>query len=150
MSTESAVLRQIDEVFGPTKRPAHFTNYEHCEECREYDDLLRSRDRSSLTLSDLTARGDPFCFVSSQGLAYYLPSLARLALSGKVNDAHGYAPQLLFLLWSEGPANSHLLSFTTEQKYAVQALLGHLLESRSDCDPDHVRHAIENWSKLED
>jgi hypothetical protein len=147
---DSAILRQIDDVFGPNERPAHFTNYEHCEECRDFDDLLKCRDRSSLTLSDLTARGDPFCFVLSQGLAYYLPTLARLALSGKANDPHGYAPQLLFHLWSGGPYNSHLLSFTTEQRHAVQALLGHLLETRSDCDPDHVRQAIENWSNLGD
>src|ERR1700682_4088824 len=150
MSTDSAILRQIDKTFGSNERPAHFTNYEHCEECRDYDDLLRSRDRSSLMLSDLIVRGDPFCFVSPQGLAYYFPSLARLALSGKVNDPHGYVPQLLFHLWSGGPCNSHLLFFTTGQRHAVQALLKHLLETRSDCDPDHVRHAIENGSTLGD
>ena len=72
----------VERAFGGSQRPAHFTNFEHCEECREHDDLLRSRDRATLTVKDVENPGwNPINFLTPEGFRYYFPALAKLALS---------------------------------------------------------------------
>ena len=47
--------------------PDHFTDYTHCCECAEHDELLRARDRETLALEDVGNAGwDPICFVTAE------------------------------------------------------------------------------------
>ncbi len=74
-------IAQIDEAFLPTPKPKHFTNFNHCDECRAHDDTLRSKSVQSISRRDLGNQGwDPIGFCNPEGLAYYLPALARLAI----------------------------------------------------------------------
>jgi hypothetical protein len=76
--TEAELLGLVDRAFRSSPRPAHFTNFDHCGECAEHDELLRSRDRDTLTLDDVGNAGwDPLSFTSSAGVAYYMPALVR-------------------------------------------------------------------------
>jgi hypothetical protein len=97
--TDTEALGILDAAFGPCPRPEHFTNDKHCEECAEHDELLRNRDRDTLTVADVgNPSWDPICFISGEGFNYYFPTLARLALADPA-DGHGwYFEQLLFHL----------------------------------------------------
>jgi len=94
------LLSRIDAAFGAVPRPAHFTNHRHCEECADHDGLLRARDRQTLSLADVGNPGwDPLCFITPEGLAYYFPTLARLALAEPDALYGWYADQFLFHLY---------------------------------------------------
>jgi hypothetical protein len=133
MATDSEVLLAIDSAFGSVARPEHFTDFKHCCECAEHDALLRSRDRQSLTQADIGNPGwDPICFASPEGLAYYLPCLARFALASPHPEFGWYGDQLVFHLYS-GFRDNRLFGFCNrEQRSAVAKLLAHLIEQRTD------------------
>jgi hypothetical protein len=128
-SGDAELLRQIDSAFGAVERPAHFTDFTHCCECAEHDELLRSRDRRSLRIEDVGNPGwDPLCFCSAQGIAYFFPALARLALVE--GETSWYGEQLHFHLSYDGRDNRLLRYCDPAQRVAVAGLLAHLLASR--------------------
>ena len=132
MSTNASVLAQIDNAFGASPRPEHFTNYKHCCECAKHDALLRSRTRDTLELADVGNPGwDPICFTSPEGFAYYLPALVRLALADPSPEHGWYADQLLFHLYSGFKDNAFYRHFDTKQRAAVAQFLTHLIETRA-------------------
>ena len=123
------ILALVDNAFGGCARPEHFTNYKHCSECAEHDELLRSRDRETLSLDDVGSPGwDCITFCSSVGVAYYMPRLARLALDIDSGGQLWYAQQLMFQFWSAGPYNEHYEVFTPCQRHAIAAIAAHLIE----------------------
>jgi len=142
----------VKEAFALRRRPVHFTNFKHCDECAEHDQLLRSRDLDSLSYDDVGNPGwDPICFVSEEGFAYFMPALARLALSGQAESHDWYGSQLLFHLCYDGPNNRRLLACAPEQRRAVVALLEHIVETRAKLADDHnatdaLFQAIDIWS----
>jgi hypothetical protein len=84
------IIADIDAAFGGAVKPAHFTNYDHCEECAEHDQLLRQRDRATLKIEDVgNPCWTPIPFSSPEGGAYYMPTLVRLALSPPT-DGYGW------------------------------------------------------------
>jgi hypothetical protein len=130
--TDQEVLAAIDREFGPCPRPEHFTNSTHCCECLDHDDLLRARDRVTLTHADVGNQGwDPICFITADGFAYYKPALAKLAL-GDTDPTWGwYGGQLAFQLRHTGPGNDRWQHCTGRQREAVAKLLEHLIDSRA-------------------
>lgn len=133
LSTRDAdQIRQIDAAFAAVERPEHFTDFTHCCECSEHDELLRSRDRDSLQLADVGNAGwDPLCFCSAQGIAYWLPALVRFALRAEDSTQDWYGDQLVFHL-SYGGAENRLLQWCNDQqRLAIARLIGHLIETRS-------------------
>jgi len=151
--SDTEILEAVRAAFGDCPRPEHFTDYRHCEECREHDDLLRSRDPESLRVEDVGNPGwNPLCFISPEGFAYYMPALARLA-SDEPDAAHAwYGPQLLFHLTYGGEDNRHRKSFSPTQRRAVAGLLAHLLETRAELAREHacadeLIQAIDLWSE---
>lgn len=151
-ASDAEVLRRIRATFAGRPRPEHFTNHLHCEECREHDDLLRSRDPDTLGHDDVGDAGwDPLCFTSSEGFAFLFPGLARLALDDPDPERGWYAEQLLFHLNYEGEKNRHREAFSPEERRVVADLLRHLQETRSElaeqswCSVE-LRSAIELWS----
>ena len=138
MTTDEQVLAQIDAAFGDVERPEHFTDYSHCCECAEHDALLCARDRDTLCIADVGNPGwDPLCFSSAQGIAYYFPALARLALATPGNDYEWYADQLVFHLESGGRENRFYGYCNDRQRGAVVSFLAHLIESRAALIEDH-------------
>lgn len=150
---DEAVLREVDGAFLPIGKPEHFTDFTHCEECREHDDTLRARTRETLRREDLGHAGwDPLNFCDGEGIGYLFPTLARFALMPAAWHDHGwYGDQLLFHLTYAGADNKFLQWCSPAQRRAVSLLLSHLLDTRSDaisdhgCDDDLVQ-ALELWA----
>lgn len=152
MTSDADILQRVQQAFAGCPRPEHFTNFTHCEECAEHDEVLRSRDLHTLRIEDVGNPGwDPICFIYPEGFAYYLPALARLALA-EPDERHGwYGGQLLFHLCSEGRRNERLLACTPEQRHVVVQFLQHLGETRasladSELRSDDLSQAIGIWS----
>jgi hypothetical protein len=99
VNRDDEIFQAIRAAFADCRRPEHFTNYTHCEECHEHDEVLCAHDVDTLALDDVGNPGwDPICFISPQGFAYYFPALARLALAPADDQNDQYLPQLLFHL----------------------------------------------------
>jgi hypothetical protein len=145
----------LQKAFEAEPRPEHFTNYRHCDECYEHDELLRSRDQASLRLEDVNnAAWDPICFVTDQGWRYYLPSLVRLAWES-TSSHDWYLPQLLFHLISDGKGNRRVASCNAAQRKAIVAFLWHVLETSGKQIAEYniendLQTAIEIWSENSD
>lgn len=151
LASDAELLETIRQAFSTCPRPLHFTNHTHCCECAEHDQLLLSRDPDTLSIEDAGNAGwDPICFVSPEGFAYYLPALARLALSDP-QQHDWYGVQLLFHLCYDGARNARIEACTTEQRRLVVTLLEHIVETRTqlvetyDCF-DQLAGVIEYWS----
>lgn len=144
MGTDNEIVEAVDAAFAHCERPEHFTDYGHCEECREHDQTLRSASRDELTREQFGVIGwDPLTFCHAAAKAYLFPRLARLALS-KPDARYGwYGDQLISLLcpasvyYSAMPRQELVLdefyTFCTQEMRAVIAqLLLHLIETRTE------------------
>jgi hypothetical protein len=130
MSTDADIASEIDQAFGECPKPEHFGNHTHCGECAEHDQLLRDRTRETLTIEDVGSIGwDPICYSDSAGIAYYFPTLARLAISSRTYEYGWYGDHLLMHLTRDGSDNSFLRFCSVEQRRAVGHLLRHLHEN---------------------
>jgi hypothetical protein len=117
IEADDKVLAAVDEAFGAANRPEHFTNFAHCCECAEHDDLLREKTRETITIKDVGNPGwDPLCFTSPDGIAYYFPALTRLALAEPTYDYGWYGNQLLFHLYS-GFRENNFYKFCNEMSF---------------------------------
>ena len=152
---DQAVLEQIDFAFSGTQKPDHFTDYTHCDECADHDEVLLKRTRETLQRKDLGNAGwDPISFCSAEGIAYLFPALARFSLIPDVwSDKDWYADQLLSHLSYQGPDNQFLFWCDEGKRTAVYSLLKHLLESRpvlildSMCEKE-LKIATSTWQTL--
>ena len=153
MASDTQILQMIRRAFAECRRPEHFTDCNHCEECAEDDEVLRSRDLDSLCIEDAGNVGwDPICLTSSEGFVYYLPALVRLALAEPSEPYGWFGVQLLFHLCSDGRQNRRLLACTPKQRHAVAGFLCHLIETRAAladnfCCADNLFEALEVWSE---
>ncbi|WP_210396266.1 hypothetical protein [Motiliproteus sediminis] len=112
-------------------KPAHFTDYRHCDECAEHDDTLRRFDVHSIGAAQLCSPSwDPITFASPEGKRYYLPAMIRLAASTLAADY--YLDQLLFHLLGDGENNTLVAACTPAQRALVVRFLIWLLEYHLD------------------
>ena len=108
-------LEKIRALFAEEKRPAHFTRFEHCEECADHDRTLLNYDNTNLPSDVVTNPGwNPICFLTPAGFRYYYPRLCELAYG--TGDDFFLDAFLLHLEW-----NMELLS--RDEKEATYALL---------------------------
>lgn len=138
---DKAVLGEIDLAFSEIQKPEHFTNFTHCGECAEHDEVLLKRNRETLQRKDLGNAGwDPISFCSAEGIAYLFPTLARFALAPDIwSDNDWYVDQLLFHLSYQGPDNRFFIWCDEGKRTAVCRLLRHLAESRPILNVDSTR-----------
>jgi hypothetical protein len=133
VSRDDAVLTNIDAAFGAVERPAQFHPDLSDPEASEHEELLRSRDRETLSLADVGNAGwDPIFDALPHGIAYFFPRLARLALATPPNPWDWYAPQLLFHLSYKSRENAFYKYCNPPQRAAVADLLAHVIETRAD------------------
>jgi hypothetical protein len=156
VQSDASIIQTVQKAFASRQRPPHFGNYKHCDECAEYEEILRSHDIDSLSIEDVgTAGSDPICYITPEGFAYYLPGLVRLALAEPVERYGWYGSQLVSHLCSDGRRNERVLACSVEQRRAIVAFLRHLVETRSQladsyhCS-DELFHAIDYWSDESD
>lgn len=144
-------LDRLTRAFSRCPRPEHFTNFDHCEECAEHDETLRSRTPETLTVEDVGNPGwDPISFISPDGFAYFLPGLARLAFEDTAISWQ-YCTQLFWHLISNGPNNARFMYCSEQQRCAVADFVAYLLEAHAaqieaDCAGDDAMRAFEIWS----
>lgn len=154
--SDEQVLATLDEAFGKARRPEHFTNFEHCSECKEHDDLLLSRSHSTIQLSDVDNPGwNPINFLTPEGFCYYLPALARLALSpggeGFLTDLVSF--HLCDALYDEDVKRYHrwLTALNDSQRAAILLFVRHIAATRRElmeqycADADALERAVAFW-----
>lgn len=148
-----SILRQIDEAFAFIEKPIHFTDYVHCDECKEHDDTLCARTRETLRRQDLGNPGwDPLNFTTEEGIGYLFPTLARFAFMPEGHGQYGwYGDQLIWHLSYETTKNRFLTWCNAEQRLAVIALLEHISKTRQKLVSDNfceneLSSAIAVWS----
>lgn len=131
-------------------RPEHFTNFNHCDECAEHDETLRSTDVDHISMEQLgSSAWDPISFASVEGKIYYTPALIRISL--ETVDGDFYLDQFLFHLMWDGKDNLYYLGCTPEQRAFIAEFLAYMLETYSDrieecyCG-DQLLQAYEIWS----
>jgi hypothetical protein len=74
--------------FSEFPKPDHSTDYLHCLECKEYDDLLRNVKCADLTIEQIgTECWGPVAFLLPEAMAYYMPKFIELALLNVDNKA---------------------------------------------------------------
>ncbi len=142
------LVDEAKQLFSHEKRPSHFTNLEHCQECAEHDETLRTATPDSLTFQQVTPAWDPFCFISTDGFKYYFPAMVRLAIEGE-GDTY-FVHQFLFHLALDGPGNERYETFSKSQRAFVVQVLNHLLESRGteieeNLDADLLLQVMDIW-----
>jgi hypothetical protein len=70
------VIKKLYKEFSVYERPKHFTDYEHCYECKEHDDMMKSASLETLNSEHLGGAGwAPFSFLTEEGFAYYMPRI---------------------------------------------------------------------------
>src|SRR5437899_12436186 len=147
---DDEMLEEVRRAFRDCRRPQHFTNFTHCEECREHDEVLCSHDVDSITIDQLGSPGwDPICYISAEGFAYYFPAFARLALQAPDPKWGWYAPQLFFHLQNDGSSPSRWEYFTPTQREVVVRLLHHIIESRVELLDSTRDRSEEHTSELQ-
>lgn len=154
MKSDADILQRVRQAFAGCRRPVHFTNFTHCEECAEHNEVLRAHDTQTLGIDQVGTIGwDPICFITAEGFAYYFPALARLALA-EPDHAHGwYGNQLLFHLCLDGYRNERWQTCSPEQRRTVVEFLYHLMATRGslvekECVTESLLEAIEAWADL--
>jgi hypothetical protein len=155
VNADSDILQTIRAAFASCARPEHFTDYTHCEECREHDELLRNHDLDTLTREAVGHAGwDPICFISPEGFAYYFPALARLALVPPNDQQDWYLPQLLFHLRHNGHHNERFCHCSLEQRSVVAMFLKHVIDTRpklldQHCSVEDAKCVLKIWMPTE-
>jgi hypothetical protein len=131
--TDEQILDLFEQAFGSLSRPEHFTNYRHCDECWEHDEVLRGRTRETLAIEDVGSQAwNPITMTTPEAFAYWLPALARLALEPMPKGWDWYGYIILFELRWNGPRNERWAQCNAEQRAAVCALLEHLYSTRQE------------------
>jgi hypothetical protein len=144
-------IEEAQKLFGSVPRPRRFTDVQHCCECAEHDELLRSHDPDSIGHRELGSPAwDPICFTTTAAFRYYFPALVRLAVQGQ--GEHYYLDQFLFHIISDGPGNDRWKSFSSEERSYVAKLLRYFLDTRAEeieqnNDADHLMTALRIWSE---
>jgi hypothetical protein len=134
MSTDSEIIAEIDRAFAGVEAPEHFyANHNHCDECAEHDELLRTHDRYALTMDEIGHMSwDPVTGASPHGWAYLVPALARLVFSTEEHPIGWYGEQFIFHLERDGKRNERWLYCTPQQRAAIAAMLEHIIETRAE------------------
>lgn len=142
-------VNEAKRVFSADK-PAHFTNYLHCEECLEHDETLLDSDIDKIGLEELGKPGwDPVCFCTAEGIKYYMPSFVRLSIATMNDDF--YLEQFLFHLESNGKDNDLYQSCSEEQRqfilnYIEYIIINHAGELEYNYCENAALKVLEIWS----
>ncbi len=154
MATTAEVLGAVEAAFAEAQKPEHFMQYLGDPECTEHDELLRARSRETLRIEDVgNICWQPISYCSPEGMAYYMPSLARLALAEPTYEFGRYGDTLLIHLSTSALDNGFLQFCSREQRLAVALLLNHLSGMFPEyemqlAEPDEFRECARTWAAV--
>ena len=119
------VMAEIDSAFGDIAKPQHFTNFAHCRESLEHDDVLRSQTVKTIARSDLGNVGwNPMTFANGLGRAYYFPALARYAaIPSDWPQRDSYIDLLACNLGGDPKANKLFQFCNSRQREGIASLM---------------------------
>jgi hypothetical protein len=147
--TDNELYLLVNQAFAVASRPEHFANYTHCPECKEHDDLWRSRNLDTLEVGDINNPGwQPVCFLTPEGWLYYFPAFVRLTLE---NPQDSFLEQFLFFLPRVTDEDFSLFNY--EQKTVVLTFLRHVRDNHKDLVEyegleGELQNAIVAWEKV--
>ena len=150
-TTDADILALVDAAFMGVAKPAQFHDPARGEQSAEHDRTLRLRDRATLDIEDVgNICRQPISGCVPQGIAYYFPALARLALAPPTHQHGWYGDTLEIHLSTKGPANPFFAYCNAQQRQAVAALLGHLNVTRANLrmrmtDDEQMRSTQALW-----
>lgn len=145
--TDPEILLLLEREFGRVPRPAKFTCEDGDPECMDKDALLHSRTPATLTLEDVNNMSfNVWTECLTQGKAYYLPSMARLALAQQVEGEDEWYGSFLVSNLGQDPA---LFDFCCpSQRDAILNFMDHLLNTREAMESvfrEEITVARERW-----
>lgn len=130
-------IKQAKNIFA-VKRPAHFTDFEHCMECAEHDETMLGSSIDEIGINELGNPGwDPLCFCLAQGIEYYFPALVRLSLD-TANCPDFYFEQLLFHLTYDGTENRFIKHCSDPQREFVAQFIEHMIATYPEEIEDNI------------
>jgi hypothetical protein len=144
------IIERAFTVFQNVERPAHFTNFNHCCECREHDEVLLAGTPATISRSDLgTMAWDPITFTTGTGFRYYIPGLIRVVLT-QTGD-NNYYEQFLWHMASPDQVKERCPEITEEECEVISETLEYLLNHRTteideECMADTLLAAVESWT----
>ena len=142
----------VEKVFCGNPVPENYTNRDHCDECAEHDDTLRSYTPKSIGLEQLGNPGwDPICFVLPKAFKYYFPALVRLALDSE--GLEGYLDQFLFHVTYQGEDSRFFTHFSKPEREATLEVLRYIESNMGGLVHEwnlenEIKKAILLWTKL--
>lgn len=118
------LIARAYQLFSQYEKPLHSTNYKHCEECKEYDELLNKITREQLSIEDIgTECWGPIPFLLPEATAYYMPRLIELALENVNNkDQSPYINQFINQTGTNPNRKSYSLFMPEHKQVIYQAL----------------------------
>ncbi len=134
------------------KKPRHFADYKHCDECEEHDQTLINSTIDTISLDELGNPGwDSLCFATAEGKKFYMPSLIRLSLETMNNEF--YFGQLLFYLEADGQGNELYTACNSKQREFIQAfvefvILNYAVQIEGNGYQNEALKVQEIWSNL--
>jgi hypothetical protein len=152
---DEAILKRVHSAFESVPKPEHFTDYIHCCECNEHNDVLRAATRETIKREALGSMGwDPITFSSAEGIAYYFPMLARFALLPDfwTGQYDWYGVQILWCLARDGKENQFLKWCSSAQRDVAYAFIEHMATTRGEaiknnCASDEeLQAALSAWA----
>ncbi|MCU7932536.1 MAG: hypothetical protein KZQ90_17195 [Candidatus Thiodiazotropha sp. (ex Codakia rugifera)] len=152
---DELVLSKVEKAFAGVKKPKHFTDYTHCDECLEHDQTLRNSSKETAKREEFGNAGwDPITFSTGEGLLYYFPVLARFALLPDLwvnNDWYG--EQIVSHLTWDGKSNKLYKQCNSKQKEAIFMFLKHFEATRARpinnyMITEELNLAIKIWSDM--
>ena len=146
-TSDEEAVEKVRRAFQSSPRPDHFTNYTHCPECKEHDDLLRSRTWETLTHKDVRYSWSPLDFLGPDAFRYWIPAFLRLCL---IQDEDGFLDQFLRIL--AAPESPQFSLLTSEEREAVVQFLRHLVWWRPDlvAGRDAFEEVLRAWQAWEE
>lgn len=140
--------------FSSFKRPEHFTNYGHCEECALHDAALQQcalRDIGSIQVG--TISWNPISFLTTDAYGYVMPRLIELSLNLELNMAN----ELILFDWliyiTPSPENNRGRGFSKKQKLVILNTLKYIEKqiwpTVEENNYENILHDAKlSWSKL--
>lgn len=84
---DRALRAIVNDAFSDVQRPEHFTDWLHCDECRDHDETWLAQERGHMDIGAVWNPGwDPLGFISPVGFQYFFPDLVSAALVGTEDD----------------------------------------------------------------
>jgi hypothetical protein len=130
VATREQVLEAMERAFAFCPTPREYCHGGEGEaEAAQSEMLFRSRTRDALIRQDLGSdpASDPVTFLTTEGFCYFMPRLAKMALTA--DEEQSYLYQFIMQLTPE-----RIAAFSLDQRLVVLRLLEYARQESSD-DP---------------